>query len=81
MIRRLAIVLIDIYKGFVSPRKGFNCAYRIGYGGDSCSSKIRAVISDEPTTKRRGMVQWMLLVLQLNVGRAHGSLSHEHKRT
>ena len=57
MIRRLAIDLTDIYKGFVSPRKGFNCAYRIVHGGDSCSSKIRAVISDEP------MCEWISGIL------------------
>ena len=42
--RRLAISLIQAYKRFVSPYKGFGCAYRLHCGRASCSSLgIRAI--------------------------------------
>ena len=33
----LALAAITLYQRFVSPRKGFSCAYRFHTGGPSCS--------------------------------------------
>lgn len=39
--RGLVIALINFYKKFISPRKGFACAHRVLHGGTSCSSYVR----------------------------------------
>jgi putative component of membrane protein insertase Oxa1/YidC/SpoIIIJ protein YidD len=35
------------YQRHISPHKGFACAHRILYGGDSCSQYIKRVIAEE----------------------------------
>ena len=37
MLRYLALFAIRLYQRYVSPRKGFSCAYRLVYGGCGCS--------------------------------------------
>ena len=39
--------LIRMYQIFVSPRKGFSCAYRVIHGGDSCSEAIKKIVLDK----------------------------------
>jgi len=42
--QRLAIAAICVYKRYLSPYKGFVCAYRIHTGGSSCSTLgLRAI--------------------------------------
>lgn len=42
--RRIAIFAIDSYKRYISPRKGFCCAYRVNTGRQSCSTLgLRAI--------------------------------------
>lgn len=36
--RRAALVLINLYQRFVSPYKGFSCAYRVHTGRAGCSA-------------------------------------------
>jgi putative component of membrane protein insertase Oxa1/YidC/SpoIIIJ protein YidD len=36
-LRRTSVLLIDWYQRTISPRKGFACAHRVRYGGESCS--------------------------------------------
>ena len=36
--KRLALALIGFYQRFVSPHKGFGCAYRVHTGGQNCSA-------------------------------------------
>jgi len=36
--RSAALLAIQGYKRFVSPHKGFSCAYRVNTGGHSCST-------------------------------------------
>ena len=36
--QRLALAAIDIYKRYLSPLKGFSCAYRVHTGSCSCST-------------------------------------------
>lgn len=38
MLRPLALLLIRGYQRYLSPRKGFSCAYRAHRGGHSCSA-------------------------------------------
>jgi len=41
---RLAIFLINIYQRFISPRKGFRCAYGALHGNGTCSQRIKDII-------------------------------------
>ena len=36
-----AIAAIEWYQREISPRKGFSCAYRVAWGGHSCSSAVK----------------------------------------
>ncbi|QLE54565.1 membrane protein insertion efficiency factor YidD [Nostoc sp. TCL26-01] len=45
--RQLSINAIANYQKHISPHKGFACAHRILYGGESCSQYIKRVISEE----------------------------------
>ncbi|EEF25973.1 conserved hypothetical protein [Ricinus communis] len=38
MLRPVALLLIRGYRRYLSPRKGFSCAYRVHRGGHSCSA-------------------------------------------
>jgi uncharacterized protein len=38
---RSAIRAIDWYQATISPRKGFSCAYRVAWGGRSCSGVVK----------------------------------------
>jgi putative component of membrane protein insertase Oxa1/YidC/SpoIIIJ protein YidD len=42
--RRSAAALIAGYQQHLSPRKGFECAYRLLHGGESCSQYIKRTI-------------------------------------
>lgn len=37
MINRLAVLSIKCYQRWISPHKGYACAYRVKTGGSSCS--------------------------------------------
>jgi putative component of membrane protein insertase Oxa1/YidC/SpoIIIJ protein YidD len=43
---RLLILLIRGYQRYVSPYKGYSCAHRVKYGGDSCSEHVRKAIAE-----------------------------------
>lgn len=45
--RKIGIVAIAGYQKYISPHKGFVCAHRVLYGGESCSTYIKRVISEE----------------------------------
>ncbi|AFY41996.1 membrane protein insertion efficiency factor YidD [Nostoc sp. PCC 7107] len=45
--RRVSINAITGYQKHISPHKGFVCAHRILYGGESCSQYIKRVIAQE----------------------------------
>jgi putative component of membrane protein insertase Oxa1/YidC/SpoIIIJ protein YidD len=45
--RRVSITAITGYQKHLSPHKGFVCAHRILYGGESCSGYIKRVIAQE----------------------------------
>ncbi len=49
-LRQLATASISGYQKYISPYKGFRCAHRALYGGESCSEYVKNVIA------RRGLV-------------------------
>ncbi len=44
---KIAVALISGYQQYVSPRKGFSCAYRILYGDESCSNYIKRMFIEQ----------------------------------
>lgn len=49
--KSLALVLIRLYKTFVSPYKGYRCAHATFYRADSCSTAVQKIIT------RRGIIK------------------------
>jgi putative component of membrane protein insertase Oxa1/YidC/SpoIIIJ protein YidD len=47
LLQHLAIASIELQQRDLSPRKGFACAYRIAYGGESCSQYVKGAIAAE----------------------------------
>jgi putative component of membrane protein insertase Oxa1/YidC/SpoIIIJ protein YidD len=45
--RKAGIVAITGYQKHISPHKGFVCAHRVLYGGESCSQYIKRVITED----------------------------------
>jgi putative component of membrane protein insertase Oxa1/YidC/SpoIIIJ protein YidD len=45
--RQISVTAITQYQKHISPHKGFSCAHRILYGGESCSQYIKQVIARE----------------------------------
>lgn len=39
--------MLDIKKKYLSPHKGFSCAYRLLHGGESCSQHIKILIAEQ----------------------------------
>lgn len=48
--RQIATASIISYQKYLSPRKGFSCAHRLLYGGESCSEYVKRQIA------RKGLV-------------------------
>lgn len=48
--RKAGIVAITGYQKYLSPHKGFVCAHRVLYGGESCSQYIKRVITEDGFT-------------------------------
>ena len=44
-INKTAIAAITGYQKYISPRKGFSCAYRVLHNTDSCSQYIKKLIT------------------------------------
>ncbi|MFL9452220.1 membrane protein insertion efficiency factor YidD [Tolypothrix campylonemoides VB511288_2] len=45
--RKISVAAITQYQKHISPYKGFSCAHRILYGGESCSQYVKRVITQE----------------------------------
>lgn len=43
--RQVGVAVITGYQKHISPHKGFVCAHRVLYGGESCSQYIKRVVS------------------------------------
>jgi putative component of membrane protein insertase Oxa1/YidC/SpoIIIJ protein YidD len=43
--RQVSVAAIAGYQKHISPHKGFSCAHRVLYGGESCSQYIKRVIA------------------------------------
>ncbi|HEY9811034.1 MAG TPA: membrane protein insertion efficiency factor YidD [Halomicronema sp.] len=58
-VSQVAISAISGYQKYISPRKGFSCAHRVLYGGDSCSQHVKNLITEHgliaavPLTRQR----------------------------
>ncbi|XWK86521.1 MAG: membrane protein insertion efficiency factor YidD [Phormidium sp.] len=46
-IRQIACTSISGYQKYLSPHKGFSCAHRILYGGESCSAYIKRIVAQK----------------------------------
>lgn len=46
-VKRLVILLIVFYQKFISPIKGFRCAYAVLNGGDSCSEAVKKIVREK----------------------------------
>jgi putative component of membrane protein insertase Oxa1/YidC/SpoIIIJ protein YidD len=47
VIRQIATNSISGYQKYISPRKGFSCAFRLLYKGESCSEYVKKAIAQE----------------------------------
>jgi putative component of membrane protein insertase Oxa1/YidC/SpoIIIJ protein YidD len=45
--RNISISAISGYQKYLSPHKGFACAHRVLYGGESCSQYIKRIIAEK----------------------------------
>lgn len=45
--RKAGVMAITGYQKYISPHKGFVCAHRVLYGGESCSQYIKRVITED----------------------------------
>ncbi|BAY07054.1 membrane protein insertion efficiency factor YidD [Calothrix sp. NIES-2098] len=45
--RRVGVVAVTGYQKYISPHKGFVCAHRVLYGGESCSQHIKRLIAED----------------------------------
>ncbi|HLP92045.1 MAG TPA: membrane protein insertion efficiency factor YidD [Nostocaceae cyanobacterium] len=45
--RKIGVAAITGYQKHFSPHKGFSCAHRLLYGGESCSQYIKRVLATE----------------------------------
>jgi putative component of membrane protein insertase Oxa1/YidC/SpoIIIJ protein YidD len=58
-IRQIAIASIGGYQRHISPRKGFSCAHRLLYKGESCSQYAKRMVAQQglvgaiPAVRRR----------------------------
>jgi putative component of membrane protein insertase Oxa1/YidC/SpoIIIJ protein YidD len=43
----ISLIALDLYRRFVSPYKGYACAYRLRFGGESCSGFARRILATE----------------------------------
>lgn len=50
-LKYIAVFFINLYQKYVSPYKGFRCAYASIYGGDSCSQAVKKILLDEGVVK------------------------------
>ena len=71
MFTAASISLIGAYQRYVSPRKGYCCAYRVCTGGRSCSSYAKRSIS------RAGLVGGLILLRHRLKACALAAASHD----
>lgn len=53
----IAVFLINLYQQYISPYKGFCCAYASLYGGNSCSQAIKLILIEEGCLRGYSMSQ------------------------
>jgi putative component of membrane protein insertase Oxa1/YidC/SpoIIIJ protein YidD len=45
--KTMAILSINSYKKYISPKKGFSCPHRLLYGGESCSHHVKRLLTEQ----------------------------------
>jgi len=45
--KTIAINSITVYQNYLSPYKGFSCPHRQLHGGESCSTYIKRILSEQ----------------------------------
>ncbi|MGB3508332.1 MAG: membrane protein insertion efficiency factor YidD [Microcoleaceae cyanobacterium] len=48
---KIAVTLISGYQKYISPRKGFSCAHRVLYDGESCSEYIKRMFIEQDLSR------------------------------
>ena len=54
-IRQVACASISGYQKYLSPHKGFFCAHRLLYGGESCSQYIKRIVAQQGLAEAIGL--------------------------
>ncbi|MBD2441482.1 membrane protein insertion efficiency factor YidD [Nostoc sp. FACHB-110] len=49
--KTMAINSISVYQNYLSPLKGFSCPHRQLHGGESCSTYIKRILSEQSLTQ------------------------------
>ena len=76
--RALALASIGVYQRYISPHKGFCCAYRAHTGGASCSQLAYRAIRRLGVFTGLGVLRWRLAECAAAFKARHGS--QESKR-
>lgn len=57
ILNKLALFGIECYQMYISPRKGYRCAYAVEYGGPGCSGAIKEIIQKNGIFKGKPLIQ------------------------
>jgi len=55
--KRIAILFINIYQRFISPVKGFRCAYGALHGDGTCSQIIKKIVKEHGVIGGRAKIR------------------------
>jgi putative component of membrane protein insertase Oxa1/YidC/SpoIIIJ protein YidD len=54
---KLALLGIKFYQKYISPKKGYRCAYSVVYGGTGCSGAVKEIILENGLWTGYPMIQ------------------------
>jgi putative component of membrane protein insertase Oxa1/YidC/SpoIIIJ protein YidD len=58
LLRHLILSLIRLYQKYISPAKGFKCAYAHLYENGTCSSRIYEIVRCAPFKEMRSQISF-----------------------
>jgi putative component of membrane protein insertase Oxa1/YidC/SpoIIIJ protein YidD len=73
--RGAAITCITAYQNHLSPYKGFSCAYRVAYGGESCSAYVKRTVAEQGVGAAMGLAQQRFALCRLAAQELRASCS------
>ncbi len=79
--RGAAITCITAYQTHVSPYKGFSCAYRVAYGGESCSAFVKRTIEEQGIGPAISLAQQRFALCRLAAQELRASCSGTYSGT